>query len=774
MNKVLPLLGLSTALLLSSCNGGLPLPGGGTAPSDSSSLSVTGKQVYVNAKQDQVYGNGDLTVTLSNPPSGVIWQISQGEIQTTADTANGSAVIPYSDLNKLTLDGSSKTRITALSSTKKAVASTEIYIDDQAPTITLPASSVLSSESGPLVFKVSDGKGSGVALTTVTCTGTGGTVPGCAAVDSAAGTVSLNAETLLARTKAGDLSVTVTSTDRVGNSSSVTSTVQLTDATSAQSMTVTGSRVYINDRDAEFFGAGDIALGLTNAPSGTVSWKLSSGEVLAQGSGATATIPYSALNKQQLTGAAPVTATAIDDKKVVLATRTFFVDDSAPRVSVPASTLLDIQDTPVVLNVTDQGGSGVGVVGVTCTQGEISVTGCGQYDPARGDITFKQSALIGQFAVGKVNVSVSATDRVGNAVTQPSTLTLQGANSQGSVTITGKYVDDPRGLRFYGGEELKLTLSNTVVPAENVSWSSNKGEVIGSGYTASVPYSEVNKNALRGAQVTFTASNISTGQMVASLTVNVDDHAPQAVESGGSTPGLLSLETFTGADGKANSIPHLINPKNFYGNGVKFQTQYIDQDEHGQEASGLIPIRLDVWRDGVLLKTGLKVTDELVEGDRYVLRANSIADRLGNRIVTDALDLANFMYDKSAPITSFQSDFGLVLRQKIEASDSSPGQEQNPITFTADDAMLDDKSAGSGVVALSATCTQGNRVLSPCGLQSGNTITLLNDMMKAQGFGSGTFQIKLSAVDLVGSTLNRANPDLANHLSTTTYTVTLH
>ena len=259
---------------------------------------------------------------------------------------------------------------------------------------------------------------------------------------------------------------------------------------------------------------------------------------------------------------------------------------------------------------------------------------------------------------------------------------------------------------------------------------------------------------------------------MASITLNIDDFAPQAVSTGTENPGVLALETYTNIAGTAVSIPHLINPENYYGNGIKFQTQYIDKDENGNDAAGLIPIQLDVWRNSILMKSNFTQTDQLVEGSGYILRANSIADRLGNRVTADSLDLASFMYDKSKPITSYTSDFGLVLKATTTDANGNTTQ-QNPIVFTATDAVLDDKSAGSGIASLSATCTQGSKVLTPCGSKDGTSITLLNDMMKAQGFTAGTFTITLKAVDVVGSTLANDNPDLTNHTTTTTYTINL-
>lgn len=539
-----------------------------------------------------------------------------------------------------------------------------------------------------------------------------------------------------------------------------------------QTITASGNRIYVNSRSAEFYGNGDVTLNLSNTPDTTITWKISDGEVIAQENGTTALIPYSTLNKQTLTGVNPITVSALDDQGSVIATKDLYIDDHAPSISVPGSTILTLNGNTVTFSASDVGGSGMSTMTVTCTQDDITITNCGTIDSTDYTVSFKQPDLIGKFAVGTVVVTLDASDRVGNTTTQQTTLTLQGANTQGVIKPTGTYIDDPRGIRFYGGGEISLTLSSTLVPADNITWSSSRGEVNGSGYTAIIPYSAKNQNALRGGQVSFTAKDSTNGQTVASITLNIDDFAPQAVSTGTENPGVLALETYTNTSGTGISIPHLINTENYYGNGVKFQMQYIDKDENGNDASGLIPIQLDVWRNSILMKSDFTQTDQLVEGNGYILRANSIADRLGNRVTADSLDLANFMYDKSKPVISYASDFGLVLKATTTDANGNTTQ-QNPIAFTASDAVLDDKSAGSGIASLSATCTQGSKVLTPCGGKDSTTITLLNDMMKAQGFTAGPFTITLKAVDVVGSTLASDNPDLANHVTTTTYTVNL-
>ena len=210
----LSLVGLTSALLFTAC-GTLPLPGGST-PSSKPALSVSGKSVFISGLNDQMYGNADISVTLANAPATVLWKLSGGEI--TPGTTAGQAVIPNSTLNQQTLDGKAKTTITALDSNKKTLATLDVYIDDKAPTITVPDSTDLSQTATSLTISASD-EGSGLNTFTASCTGgtTGATVSNCGTFDSSKGTITFNQTTILKQLGTGTINVSLSATDKVGN-----------------------------------------------------------------------------------------------------------------------------------------------------------------------------------------------------------------------------------------------------------------------------------------------------------------------------------------------------------------------------------------------------------------------------------------------------------------------------------------------------------------------------------------------------------------------------
>ncbi len=159
MNTTLKTASLLTtlALLLAAC-GDLPLPGMGasngtstggtstggtstggdstggtsTAPTPDPTLLITGKTATAG---DLTYrGGGPVTLSVQDLPEGttVRWTSSQGDL---AETGSGTATFPYSPANRLALDGSTDTIVTATLTGKTGTTTLRqaLRLDDQAP-----------------------------------------------------------------------------------------------------------------------------------------------------------------------------------------------------------------------------------------------------------------------------------------------------------------------------------------------------------------------------------------------------------------------------------------------------------------------------------------------------------------------------------------------------------------------------------------------------------------------------------------------------------------
>lgn len=401
-------------------------------------------------------------------------------------------------------------------------------------------------------------------------------------------------------------------------------------------------------------------------------------------------------------------------------------------VTLSATPPADTSPTPRITAISDADGKLPlsGVLTVTVALGNRpgdDVTGAalliggqvvttGTINPAAGTATFLLDTApkgVPAYPNGALALTVRLGTAAGKSAEVSQTVTLQNASSY-TPLVSGKSAQNDKDL-YFGGGPITINLQPSGASsgaAQNVTWAISAGEISGSGLSATIPYSDANKVALKGDLIRVTATVQEAGGVTSTQTVSLRaDDAPPAA-SGGVTvtrPGQADAFLAPGAE---------------LSGATTFQAKFTDAGVGLGEAS------LSAWRGDVPVQDNLSQAAQLPEAGGYTLRAGIIADRLGNRVNLSATDLAGpFGVDLTAPTVSASVAAGSAIG------------DADTVRFTATDPQKPDGAPGSGVAALTG----------PVGTGSGAAFTVTGAQLRAAGAVNGPVAIKVNATDAAGN-----------------------
>lgn len=367
-------------------------------------------------------------------------------------------------------------------------------------------------------------------------------------------------------------------------------------------------------------------------------------------------------------------------------------------------------------------------VDLTKTTGTLTVTGAPDgasltVTDSSGKVTMVNAGVPNTLPVGTYTLKVTANgySAVSQSVSISAgesamvTVKLQTSAINYSVSIQGNSYKTEAGT-YYGGADVVVSLTPDSDPGTvTVTWTSSKGQVVGSGLTATIPYSDLNKQNLSGGAVVLTAKVTDRlGVRAVPVNVLIDDQAPQA--DGGVLVKLPGRSAFVISKGL--ELPA----------SAAFLSQFKDA------GVGMnLPV-LSAYLNGLLMKDGVTAASDLPEASGYTLRLGTVRDFLGNTSPTTAgADIAGpFNVDLKAPVVVATPNGNVTL-----AADGA-------VKYAVSDPRRDDQTQGSGLGSISSD--KGGTV-------SGNVLTLTAADLLAAGAKAGdVVAVTVTATDVAGNT----------------------